>query len=146
MSHKTSQNLTIEQENAIDLLLTGLSDNEVAKQVGVTRETVCRWRNDNAAFIVELNKRRQAIWGSSLDKLRGLIPKAIEVLEKNISTSEVYDSVAVAAAVHVLKAVGLYGADMNPATLPVSEKEIEIAAKEKAGQLSLKEMLSSPFS
>ncbi|MBT2729592.1 hypothetical protein J7E63_22150, partial [Bacillus sp. ISL-75] len=32
----------------------------------------------------ELNKRRKEIWGSSIDRMRALIPKAMERLEKEI--------------------------------------------------------------
>ena len=47
--HKTSQHatLSIEQHNAIDLLILGHTDHAVAEQIGVARETICRWRNEN---------------------------------------------------------------------------------------------------
>ena len=31
--------------------------------MGVVRETVTRWRNDNLYFAAELNKQRKLIWG-----------------------------------------------------------------------------------
>lgn len=37
--------LTIEQRNAIDLLVTGKTDTETADSVGVHRVTVTKWRN-----------------------------------------------------------------------------------------------------
>jgi transposase len=37
--------LTIEQRNAIDLLVTGKTDTETAEAVGVHRVTVTKWRN-----------------------------------------------------------------------------------------------------
>ena len=62
-NHEKSQNLTIEQLNAIDLLVQGLSDREVADKVNVARETVTRWRNESAVFQAELNRKRKEIWG-----------------------------------------------------------------------------------
>ena len=78
-------NLSVEQLNAIDLLVQGLSDREVAEKVNVARETVTRWRNsagvavsnfpENAVFqmvicgerpaCAELNKKRQFLWGAA---------------------------------------------------------------------------------
>lgn len=36
--------LSVKQENAIDMLVTGGTDSEVAAAVGVHRVTVTRWR------------------------------------------------------------------------------------------------------
>lgn len=41
-SDKNGQ-LNIEQENAIDLLIQGKSDREVAEAIGVARQTVNQW-------------------------------------------------------------------------------------------------------
>ncbi len=41
---KERQSLSIEQQNAIDMLVLGKSDREVAEAVGVSRQTVCGWR------------------------------------------------------------------------------------------------------
>jgi DNA-binding CsgD family transcriptional regulator len=51
-SHKTSQSaaykpLTLAQENAIDLLIIGKPDREVAECLGIARETVTRWRHEH---------------------------------------------------------------------------------------------------
>ena len=72
--------LSIEQENAIDLLIQGKPDKEVAAAVGVARQTVTTWRNHNADFAAELNIRRREIWGSQEDRLRQLVAKAVTVL------------------------------------------------------------------
>ena len=76
--------LSIEQLNAIDLLLTGKIDRDVAEAVGVSRQTVCGWRLHDPYFRAELNKRRKEVWGASVDKLRSLLPKALEVLEREL--------------------------------------------------------------
>jgi hypothetical protein len=103
--HKIAQcrELSIAQRNAIDLLVYGKPDREVAEAIGVTRETVTRWRNENPYFIVELNRKRQELWSAAHDKLRGLVGKAVEALEKALDDGDVK------AAVEVLKTVKLYG-------------------------------------
>jgi len=81
---KTRHALSIEQLNAVDLLVTGKSDREVAEVVGVSRQTVCGWRLYDPYFQAELNKRRKEVWGASVDRLRSLLPKALEVLEREL--------------------------------------------------------------
>jgi transcriptional regulator with XRE-family HTH domain len=102
--HKKRQKITIEQLNAIDLLVQGLSDREVAEKVGVARETVTRWRNENPEFRVALYQRRKEIWGNACEKLRALVTDAVNVLER-----EIKEEGNLRAAIEVLKAVGLYG-------------------------------------
>jgi len=74
--------LTQQQYNALDLLIAGRSDREAAEQVGVERETVTRWRLYNPAFQAGLNRRREEIWGSCIDRMRSLLLKALEATEE----------------------------------------------------------------
>lgn len=76
--------LSIEQRNAIDLLVTGISDRETAERTGVARETVTKWRLYHPGFIAELNGRRSEVGGASVDKMRMLIPKALEVIDETL--------------------------------------------------------------
>ena len=71
----------MEQLNAIDVLVQGRTDQETAETVGVARETVTRWRNDNPHFTAELNRQRRLIWGDSHDRLRALASKAVDTIE-----------------------------------------------------------------
>ena len=61
-------------------------DRVVAEKIGVARETVSRWRNDNPYFAAELNRRRKEIWGCAhlaalLDGLRRIGIFVVEVGE-----------------------------------------------------------------
>jgi hypothetical protein len=76
--------LTIAQENAIDWLILGKSDREVADAVGVHRMTVQSWRTSHAVFMAELNRRRQALWADAHEKLRALIASAIDRLHTDL--------------------------------------------------------------
>lgn len=107
-----NRQLSIEQQNAIDLLITGMTDEEVATQVGVTRQTVNQWRNQNPLFAAELNRRREEAWGSSVDGLRHLQARAVEVLKENLANKDA--RLRQQAAVQVLKASGLYGTCLEP--------------------------------
>jgi hypothetical protein len=72
--------LSIQQRNAIDLLITGLPDQETADQVGVDRSTVTRWRLYHPAFQAELETQRAALWGNAKEKLRSLVSDAVDLL------------------------------------------------------------------
>src|SRR5688572_6363638 len=65
--------LSVTQLNAIDLMVLGRRDADVARAVGVHRNTVGNWRRLDPRFQAELNRRRQEIWGASVDRLRGLV-------------------------------------------------------------------------
>ena len=108
-----SRQLTVEQENAIDLLLQGKSDREDAEAVGVSRQTVTEWRNRNALFVAELNRRRQEVWGGQTERLRQLVAQAVSVLEEDLQQKQDL-RLRQAAAVHILRAVGLYGVNLAP--------------------------------
>lgn len=123
---KTRQ-LNVEQLNAIDLLVQGKSDRETAEAVGVSKQTVTDWRNNNPAFIAELNRRREEIWGSQVDKLRSLVAEAVKVLEEDMKNTEDL-RLRQSAAVYVLRSVGLYGAELEPEG-PTDRKEVEVQKK-----------------
>ncbi len=98
--------LTPEQLNAIDLLIFGKTDKEVAETIGVGRNTISKWYK-NAFFIAELNSRREKLWTESKNRLKSLVHEAVNVLSNGLYSSD--EKIAVTSAVHILKSVGLYG-------------------------------------
>lgn len=132
---KTRQ-LNANQEKAIDLLLQGQNDREVAEAIGVSRQTVNGWRRGNAPFVAELNARRRELWQAEHERLRGLLAEAVDVLEVQLKEGEVSDRVRQAAAVHVLKALGLYGVGGVPrGTEDADALAVEWEKAEKAAAL-----------
>jgi len=84
----TGRELSIDQQNAVDLLVVGKTDQATAEAVGVTRQTVNGWRNGNPWFQAELNRRRQDLWGVTVDQLRALLPRAVAVLASELDGGE----------------------------------------------------------
>ena len=124
------QELTIEQRNAIDVLGLGKSDAETADAVGVSRTTITGWRNHHPTFIASLNSRRTEVWGTSADRLRALLPKALDCLEGAI-TGEAPDW---RAAVKVVEMAGLDRAQLGalgPGSIGPAEAEAVIEAEVK---------------
>jgi predicted transcriptional regulator len=68
------------QEKALELVLRGLNDVEVAKKIGVTRQTVSNWRHYNTVFIETLSDERKLLREKHQDRINGLVEKAIDVM------------------------------------------------------------------
>src|SRR5215813_12368666 len=91
--------LSEQQLTAIDLLVTGKNLQDTADAIGVQRPTVSQWVNHHPGFQAALNRRRQELWQELTEALRGLLPKAVQVL-----ACELDGEARLAAAVHVLRA------------------------------------------
>ena len=102
--------LSVKQLNAIDLIMQGKTDGEVAKAVGVSRQTVNEWRNHQAVFVAELNGRRWELWRLQRERLCNLVKRAIDVMEQDLQGDD--RKLRQGAAIHLLKAVGLYGQEL----------------------------------
>ncbi len=126
-SDKTRQ-LSIEQQNAVDLLVCGKSDAETAAAVGVSRQTVNAWRNHDAEFIAALNRQREALWSASQDALRAAADSAVQVLVNGLQSAD--PRLAMSAAVHILKSAGVYGAPPALGHTEAADIEAEWVAKE----------------
>ena len=85
--YRDNNGLSDSQVGAIELMLQGLSDIAIAQQVGVTRITIYRWRQ-NKRFVRQLDRHRQALWEESAARLQAMITPALDVLEKQISDED----------------------------------------------------------
>ncbi len=99
----TFKPLSIEQQNAIDLLILGKTDKEVAEAVGVNRTTMWEWRTAHPLFMATLERRRAEVWRQPQERLRSLLSKAVENLAAAVEEGDVKVSL------EILKAVGMYG-------------------------------------
>lgn len=71
---------TLPQLNAIDLLAAGKTDKETAELLNLHRTSVTKWRLYDPVFQAALNRRRAEVWSAGIDRLRALIPKALDAL------------------------------------------------------------------
>ncbi len=102
------------QAKAVELVFAGQNQTQIATSVGVGRETISRWINHDAEFQAALNRRRLHLWESFEDRLRGLLPKALEVLESELENGEKRTQAALAV-------VKLASAQMKPGGLVEAE-------------------------
>ena len=95
--------LTEKQIQALDLLVTGKTKTEAAKEIGVTRETVSRWANGDPIFIAALNSMRQELHEVQADRMRQLAAEAYSALSE-LMGAEAPPSVRLRAALAVIEA------------------------------------------
>jgi len=88
-------------EQAIPLLLAGMSREKVAQEVGVRADTIEAWQRD-PDFCRRRQEHLEANFSLAAQVLRNSSLRAVEKLLERVEESDV------SAAVHVLKAVGLY--------------------------------------
>lgn len=116
--------LTAEQSTAVDLLASGKTVSETARALEVAVQTVSEWYRSHPGVQAELNACRQDLWTGTTDRLRALLPKALEVLAEELKGEN-----RLQADVHVLKACRLYGAEVPLG--PTDVEEIVIEEKER---------------
>lgn len=118
---KTRQ-LSQEQMNAIEHLLQGKSDRAVAEAVGVSRQTVWVWRNNDPLFIAELNRQRFEMWKEARERLKSLANRALDVVELHLNSGD--PKASLAAAKYVLQGTRLLGDTDLPTSGPTTSEDV----------------------
>jgi len=105
MQRKASRaTLTPEKASVVDILAAGGSLEDVQKATGVEAETVRAWLRD-ADFVAALNVRTNEVRDAHLDRLRAMVPKALDTLEGLLESQD--EAVRLRVASYVLKAAAL---------------------------------------
>jgi AcrR family transcriptional regulator len=77
--------LSTKQRTAVELLLRGLGDAQIAAQLGIDRGTVYRWRTRHDAFIDELERQRQVLWQQATQRLQAMFQPALDILQNQLT-------------------------------------------------------------
>jgi predicted aminopeptidase len=96
--------LTPDQATAVDILATGGSLDDVQKATTVEAATVRAWLRD-ADFVAALNVRTNEVRDAHLERLRAMVPKALDTLEGLLESQD--EAVRLRVASYVLKAAAL---------------------------------------
>ena len=112
--------LSGKQKMAIELVMSGMSDREIAERIGKSRQTIHRWRNHDLDFRALLAERRKATREQHQDQLSGLVSEAIGVMREAMREGEMNTRLRSAQA--VLRMSGLQAAMQTEN--PPSEEEI----------------------
>ena len=79
---RAHQGLSVKQELALELILCGMNDGEIAERAGVSRQTINTWRNHDEDFRTLLAGRREAARVRHRDELSGLVSEAVGVMRR----------------------------------------------------------------
>ena len=117
-------NKTAARDVALEALASGKTPADAATEAGVALATVREWMTRDAPFRADLNAKRQDAYRAGADRLRALVPAALEVLEGQIAGGNVQ------AALAVLKAAGLGSlaapsGETNPEAIEESDRQAE---------------------
>jgi len=114
--------LTPEQEQAAALVAEGKPVYEIAEEVDTDEATLAEWQA-SPYFVAAVNRHRKAAWTAAQDRLRALVPSALDALEDAVGRCDVR------AATEVLKAAGVYGnlphpsGEVDPELIMVKQAE-----------------------
>src|SRR4051812_29331232 len=82
-TEKSLNGLNEQQMAVIELLVLGQSYSTVAKNAGIGRRTLYRWRQEEA-FAEQLAARRQEIWSEAADRMRAMVTRSLDVMEEQL--------------------------------------------------------------
>ena len=80
--------LSLKQHYAMELLLVGKSDAEIAALIGVDSEIIGQWQTKDTEFIVAINTLRAAAWSDSVARLKRLMSRALDVVEEAVTRGD----------------------------------------------------------
>ena len=105
---RAHKNLSGKQEMALELVMCGMSDGDIAKRAGVSRQTVNTWRNHDDHFRMLLAERRVSLREQYRGDLSGLVSEAVGVMREAIQEGDMLTRLWAAHA--VLRMLGLQAA------------------------------------
>jgi len=122
--HKQDKDmLTMRQEQALEMMLEGVSDGDIAQKIGVTRQTVNNWRNNDYHFRFMLSQRRLQVWEKRRDEMADLYQEAMTVVRKELKSRNA--KTRFKAAAQILKMPALQDSLKNKGTQDINQLEEE---------------------
>jgi len=103
--HLMQNELTPQQEIAIEMMMDGKKDLEISKRLKMRRPTINEWRNHNMDFIYELQMRRSQVWEKQRDKMSRAVDKAFDILIKNLDNKD--EKIQLAVAMQLVRMTGV---------------------------------------
>ncbi|HYD07181.1 MAG TPA: helix-turn-helix domain-containing protein [Reyranella sp.] len=102
-----AEGLTDRQVIALSAILAGHPMSEAARRTNVTRQTVSRWVNHDAAFRRALRERRAVLRHALLNRLLNAADDAAKALHDIVKDTEAPAAARVGAAARILSGVGV---------------------------------------
>ena len=113
-------------ERAISLIVSGKSITEAAEEVGLSRSHLSRLLSGNPIVKAELERQRIIATRQTADKMRGMLNKAVDVIEESLSDETISAEDRLKAAVSIL---GKIAPNLTMSAEPINP---ELAARREA--------------
>lgn len=107
-----SQSLSEKQLLAAQLLAIGKTGKAAAEAVGVTEETISRWKQE-AKFEIYVKKLLIEAHEAARMRLQNLVSKAVEIVEKSLESQTLAPKEKFAVAVKVIEMCSMYDFKLN---------------------------------
>ena len=91
---------------ALELMLAGIDDTEIAQRINMSRTTIWRWRN-SAEAVAFLSAHRNREMERLSERMSGLADRALDVLEDVLNDPKAGSMAKLRAATVVLDRIGL---------------------------------------
>ena len=88
MEIHTTNEMNEKEEMALALILQGRKDAEVAKELGISRMTIWRWKKDNVQFIQALEEKRAHLRQQAEDNLLELTESAVNAIRDALNNGD----------------------------------------------------------
>ena len=125
--------LSEKQEMALELAVTGMTDVEIARQVGVSRQWVNKWRNQDQGFMEALAERREVMRAMHMNRICQLMDRAMIILEEAMETAD--EKTRLKTAMYVMKMSGLQGFAKPPQVISQEDQTLQ-ALQQALGQVA----------
>jgi hypothetical protein len=80
--------LSAQQQATIELLAAGKTDKQAAENLSLPAERIAKWRLYDPVFQAALNACRAEVWQTGIDRLRSMIPQALDTLAEELSRAD----------------------------------------------------------
>ena len=87
--------LSADQRRAVEMLASGMTQGETAKEIGFSRQTVNEWVRTNSEFKAALEDAIDFVGRESLQRMKGRVAKVVSRLEMCVDSDD--DSTALKA-------------------------------------------------
>jgi hypothetical protein len=85
---QSRRELSEQQKAAVELLVSGKTDREAATALNLPGDSVVKWRMHDPVFQAALNAYRAEAWRAGIDRLRSMVPKALDALADELNRAE----------------------------------------------------------
>jgi hypothetical protein len=77
--------LSEQQQSAVELLAAGKTDKEASRALNLPGDAVAKWRMHDPVFQAALNACRAEAWRAGIDRLRSMVPQALDTLAEELA-------------------------------------------------------------